>query len=160
MAVVDLQGVWIHDPAEPLGTAHHFRFNGDGAKETLTQSRVFTQYAGRAFAVVDFGEDEGLVLAFTVACESETDDLEQLRAFGRARTTLCYRDSKGRYAHGVLDVGITDDWWGAGVDCTFTATDFTPRPYTPPPVLIGADLTTDELEAITAAAAGAAGDLP
>jgi hypothetical protein len=124
MARVQLSGVWLHDPTDPAGTAWHFRFNGDGAEESLQQEQVATRVAGRARPIVDFGEAVSEQVSVTIQCDRDTRDLTVLRAFVRAQTILCYRDSLGRKLFGTIGLSrISDGFWGSEAQVTITSVD-------------------------------------
>lgn len=131
MAAVDLQGVWLHDPSDPAGTVFHFAYNEDGAQESYAREMVLSQYAGREFPVVDYGEAVSQALAISLDTLDEDDDLDTLRGFLDRQTILCYRDKKGRRLYGALSLAsgsaaITDTFYGATVQMVFTVTDFDP----------------------------------
>lgn len=135
MARVDLQGVWLLDPEDPAATVHHFRFNGDGAEEVYERQVAHTQYAGRPLPVADFGEAVAQGVTVNIDTESESGDLEALRALVDRQTILLYRDSKGRRIYGTVSaVPVADAWWGASTKLVVTAVDYTPAPvvYVPP----------------------------
>lgn len=141
MARVKLEGVWLHDPADPLGTSWHFRFNGDGAKETLTQEQVPTRVAGRARPVVDFGDAISETVTTVISCEREGRDLHQLRTFARRHSVLCYRDTLGRKLYGTLALSsVVDAFWGSQCELTVTSVDHygndLPVLYVAPPVVV------------------------
>lgn len=124
MARLHLQGVWLHDPRDPEATSWHFRFNGDGAKESGDVEAVLTKTVGRRRPVVDFGEAVTEALTVQIEVEDESKDLEALRRLVAARRTLCYRDTKGRKMYGVVRLGsVTDTFYGATTELTVEAVD-------------------------------------
>lgn len=90
-----VQGVWLHDPDDPAGTAHNFlyaRSRRSGSLEVEAEDGI---YAGRTFPVVDFGPYE----SERVQVEShavDAADVAALQAFVRLRKPLYYRDNRGR----------------------------------------------------------------
>jgi hypothetical protein len=124
MAAVHLPGVWLHYPEDPAGSSWHFRYNGDGAEESLSQEQVATRVAGRARPIIDFGQAIAEQVAVTISCDGDTRDLAVLKAFVRAQRVVCYRDGQGRKYVGTLALSkLTDQFWGAEADITITTVD-------------------------------------
>jgi len=125
MAKVTLHGVWLLDPADPAGTVHQFRFNGDGAEESYEREAVKTRYSGRRLPVVDFGEAIDVSIRVRLDTESNSRDLRSLRDLIDRQTILMYRDTKGRLIYGyATTVPVTDAWWGASTELQMTAVDY------------------------------------
>ena len=116
-----LEGVWLHAPEDPEGTALHLRYGGTGRTEEIDVPAGESWYAGRTFPVVDFGEHESerVPVRMTVPAQDGTSGLAALRALVRRRSTLSYRDGRGRSVIGYLSgLRVQDEEWGASVSFT------------------------------------------
>lgn len=124
MPSLELQGVWLHDPRDPEATIYHFRFNGDGAKESGTVEAVTSRTVGRRRPVVDFGDAVTESLEVLIEVEDESNDLQALRDLVARRRVLCYRDTKGRKVYGVCRLTeIQDRFYGASTKLTVESVD-------------------------------------
>jgi hypothetical protein len=124
-----LQGVWLFDPTYPEATSVQYLYGNTGRTESLGVENAGLQFLGRTRPVVDFGEAESQTvgLSFTIPFSpTHTAEVERLRAVVRARTTLCYRDGRGRILWGVLTgASITDTKSGSQVSGTLIMNAYT-----------------------------------
>ncbi|WP_328339556.1 hypothetical protein [Micromonospora sp. NBC_00421] len=127
-AALDLVGVWIHDPADPAGTARQFPYGKASRGTALDVESGALQFAGRVYPVVDFGEGKGQVYTVRVDVAHGPDwstQLATLEAFALASRTLMLRDNRGRCAYGTMSGYREDDQdWGTQVAFTFTRGDY------------------------------------
>lgn len=96
---VTLEGVWIHDPADPEGTARNFRFGKAARDASLEVAAQESVYAGREYPVVDFGPFTSYQVGVRVDVPfggSWASDIAALQSFATARRVLSYRDNRGR----------------------------------------------------------------
>ena len=124
-----VKGVLIHDPSDPAGTIKSFRLNDDGAEDEVTPESALVPVHGRTYPLLEYGVAESRIINVSVVHSKGSTDADALRALMRRRTTLCYRDAKGRKAYGRLEVGGTKDtFYGHVTSLTFTATDYAADP--------------------------------
>lgn len=130
-ATLILQGVWIHDPADPANaddSAHHYPYGISGRGLDVDVVAEGKTYAGRAYPVFDFGENQAQTFTFNAQVpygDTWLDDLTALRAFVDARATIHIRDARGRHVFGVLpSVSESDETWGTAVSGTVTTVDY------------------------------------
>lgn len=90
-----LQGVWLHDPDDPEGTAHNFLYGRSRRSGSLEVEAEDGRYAGRTFPVVDFGPYEQELVSVEAHAVDGTD-VAALYRFVRLRKPLYYRDNRGR----------------------------------------------------------------
>lgn len=127
VTVLQLQGVWIADPdAGGQESARNYPYGASQRDEGLDTLGEASFFAGRADPVVDFGEHEVHSFAVTVDIPhgpAWRTDLEDLRAWARARKTLHVRDNRGRAVYGTLEgLRMKDAPWGTQVSFTVTKT--------------------------------------
>src|SRR5690606_19300881 len=70
---LQLEGVWIHDPEDPEGTIHHFRFGRNNKSGSIEVGGTEPSFAGRTFPVSDFGDHEKYSISVTVQVLSGPD---------------------------------------------------------------------------------------
>lgn len=119
-----LEGVWLHDSADPQGTAVHFRYGKAARSGSLDVAQQATYYAGRTFPVVDFGAQENEQLTVRVEIPfgpTYLDDLGALRSLARSRTARVFRDNRGRVLTGTLSE-LRDQDTDTGSSATFQVT--------------------------------------
>lgn len=92
-----LDGVWLHDPDDPTGTALNLLYGRSRRSGGVSVESADLQYAGRVFPVTDFGpyETEGVSVEVDVPA-SDAATLPALYALIRSRKPLYYRDNRGR----------------------------------------------------------------
>lgn len=123
-ASVDLEGVWLHIPEDPGGTARNFRYGKAirSANVDVTGSEIL--YAGRVFPVVDYGPQEHERVQARAQVPFGPDhagDLAALRTLVRARRPVWFRDGRGRSFIGTLsDHEETDESFGTSVRFTMS----------------------------------------
>lgn len=121
---VTLEGVWLHDPDDPEGTARNYRFGKAARSGTLEVSQQDTQYAGREYPVTDFGPfttervDVRVDVPFGPAWAG---DLAGLRAFVTARKAVMFRDNRGRALSPAVLSGLREQDVETGTQVTFQA---------------------------------------
>lgn len=120
--VLDAQGAWLHDPADPAGTVLNLRHGRSMRGSTLDVEQAATRYAGRVYPVADYGEGENESVPARAQVPFGPDHaatLARLRVLFRLRRPLMYRDSRGRAMIGsVINLQIQDT--SAGADVSFT----------------------------------------
>lgn len=123
-AALTLHGVWLHDPAD-VSSVHHFDFHDEGTRHPRSHEAALLSYAGRSKPVVEFGEGDDEDVSVDLQLHRDTSDEAALEELYARRTTLLYRDARGRKVYGVL-LGLdeTDHIWGGRVPLTVKATDF------------------------------------
>jgi hypothetical protein len=98
-ATLTLQGVWVHDPDDPGGTAYNLPYGKAARSGSLEVAEQENTYAGREFPVVDFGEftaeryDVRVDVPFG---PTHGADVAALKGFIRARKLIVFRDNRGR----------------------------------------------------------------
>ncbi|WP_149264300.1 hypothetical protein [Actinomadura sp. K4S16] len=126
-ATLALEGVWIHDPTDAAGSVAQFRFGKDARSTKIDTGGTAMVFAGRRYPVIDYGEHQDDQYAVSVQVPHGPDyrtGLETLRAFAESRTTLVYRDNRGRDAYGVItEYAEGDQSWGSEVTFSFTRVD-------------------------------------
>ena len=119
---ISFMGVWIHDPTDAEGTVRTYVYGADSRDTAVDVEASGTQYAGRAFPVVDFGEGETQTETIRIVIPhgpSYQEDLEALKAWARLRRTLHLRDNRGRNLRGTMSaLRLTDA--GHGSDAQFS----------------------------------------
>lgn len=120
---LELEGVWIHDPADSPTTIRQFLYGKDSRSHTIDTAATVQQFAGRTFPVTDFGEYETEDMTISVDIphgpthRTEEDDL---RGFMEMKRTLFLRDNRGRAAYGTMSgFNQADQAWGANVGFKF-----------------------------------------
>lgn len=124
-AVLELEGVWIHDPSTGgQESARQYLFGASQKSDSLDTLGEGRYYAGRADPVVDYGEHQALAVAVTIDVphgETWRDDLDDLLAFAAGKATVHYRDNRGRAVYGQMtDFKRSDQSWGTQVGFTIT----------------------------------------
>lgn len=122
-----LQGVWLHDPQDPQGSVRHYPYGANARESSLEVEQEGTQYAGRTYPLVDYGEGEALAVGVSIDVPHGPDYQATLRGLedvARLRRTLHLRDNRGRDIRGTLSgLKHTDQGWGSVVSFTITAVD-------------------------------------
>lgn len=126
-AGIAFQGVWIHDPADPIDTVRQFVYGRSARSASIAVETQGHNYAGRTFPVYDYGdyEDNQFPVALTVPFGTTwTADMAALQAFAEYRRTLVIRDNRGRVFYGVLTAYMEkDEDFGTTVSFTFIRVD-------------------------------------
>ncbi|AXB47315.1 hypothetical protein [Amycolatopsis albispora] len=128
--LVYLNGVWLHDPANPAGTSRQFQYDGDSRRNLrIGRARTELRFVGRRHPVFDFGDEETHVLQVKVLIPSGEDTwAEQVRAAESLPVrgqVVHYRDVRGRALYAVVtDFDETDVAAGTEVAITLTRSEF------------------------------------
>lgn len=129
MVALPIEGAWIHDTASPNDTIRQFLYGTHNRSESYAVQGVPVVLLGREYPVVEFGMNESLELKLNVVIPSEEDSSEIVEAYRsmlNRRSTLLYRDSRGRFNFGTISgLGITDIMGATEITFTFTATNYT-----------------------------------
>lgn len=125
---LQLRGVWIMEPdAGGEATARQYLYGKSQRDEALDAMGELSYYAGRTDPVADYGEHEAYVLTVTTDIPhgpTWREDVESLRAWGRARQVLHVRDNRGRALYGVLEsLRLRDTAWGTQATFSVTRAD-------------------------------------
>lgn len=120
---LELQGIWLHDPADDEVTVRQFLYGKDNRSTSLDTKGTVQQFAGRTFPVTDFGEHEEEDISATVDIpHGPTHRTEEadLRAFMEMKKTLFFRDNRGRACYGTMSgYQQSDQAWGVTVGFKF-----------------------------------------
>lgn len=124
-AVLPLLGVWLHDPGTGgQETAAHYLYGASQRDDALDVMGEARYYAGRQDPVVDYGEHQSMVVRVAVDIphgDTWRTDLDTLEGFATGRTTIHYRDNRGRALYGQMgDFSRKDQDWGTQVSFTVT----------------------------------------
>jgi hypothetical protein len=124
--VVFTSGVWLHDPLDPVGTAHFFQYREVNLSDSPKLASGEFQFVGRALPVVNFdAKAMTRELKLRLALMDGTSDRAAVEGFFYRRNTLCLRDFKGRKVYGVLrELTSTDEKWGSWLDLNLLAVDY------------------------------------
>lgn len=121
-----LQGVWLHDPTDPSGTAAQYMF-GTGRTEAPDQDATRLQFVGRRLPVFEFGESISDQIQAPVTVPFGTDYATQIDALlgvAESKRVWCYRDNRGRKVFGRVSMRLSDQQVGTQVDLTVDQADF------------------------------------
>ena len=128
VTLTPLRGLWVHDPTDAEGTVVQFLYGRANKSTNIEPLQAGTRYAGRTYPVFDFAEFEDLTWGIGVDVPFGDDHAQQLadlEAFVRAKTTLCVRDGRGRRLFATLSgYSERDETWGATVTLTATQVDY------------------------------------
>lgn len=123
-----LEGVWLHRPYDPEGSAKNYRFGSNQRGDQLQASVQLTQYAGREYPVADFAHYQSEATSVTVDVpfgDTWAQDLVDLRALERTRETLVFRDNRGRQLYGIIaGMSFSDTAWGTQVSWDHQRVDY------------------------------------
>lgn len=127
---LSLIGVWLHDPLDPESSTRVYTYGADSREHSVDVDAGGTQYAGRTFPVIDYGEGESQVETIRLVVPHGPDyqaKLEELDGWARAKRTLHLRDNRGRNVQGTLSgLRASDQPYGSDVQFTFTRVDVIP----------------------------------
>ena len=127
-ASITFDDVYIHDPIDPEGTIQRYLYEAGAKGESLEAISEQLQFAGREFAVSEFGEQttQGVELTVTVLFGEDHDEkVQALRDFVRNRRVVCLRDGRGRKVFGTISgISLTDIKYGTTVSFTLHRNDF------------------------------------
>jgi hypothetical protein len=118
-----LSGVWLHDPLDAEGSTASFPYGRATREHGIDPGGTATHYAGREYAVMEYGEHTAEALSVAIHVPNGPDfgtQLAGLEDFERSRRALWLRDNRGRSFAGVMNgFKIKDERWGATVAFTF-----------------------------------------
>lgn len=118
-AVLDLVGTWLHDVADPAGSATRVR-GANQRDHRWAADHALTRYHGRRRPVAEWGQGGEESVTVTVTMPDDAAAVVHLVELLRARATLCYRDSSGRLMFVASPEVTTDDHLIGGSDVTVT----------------------------------------
>ena len=128
VAAPDFLGVWVHDPDDPANTVRQFMYGSRDRTQDGSVESTALQFVGRAYPVYDFGDAQAQQVSMTVLVpfgDTWAADVAYLEALPAARTTICYRDNRGRVVFGVVtSTKTSDELEGTGVGLSVTRVDF------------------------------------
>lgn len=119
-------GIWLHDPRDPVGTAHHFQYHElPSSDHPVIPSGTF-QFAGRRYPVVQMDASQmERIVRYRLYLSDETDDRAALEALYERRTTLCLRNHRGKKYYVVFtEMPLEFERRGAWADVEFQVVDF------------------------------------
>lgn len=120
---LELQGVWLHDPADDAVTIRQFLYGKDTRSTAIETVGTEQRFAGRTFPVVDFGEHETEDYTITVDIPhgpTHRTEESDLRAFMEMKKTLFLRDNRGRATYGTMSgYNQADQAWGVTIAFKF-----------------------------------------
>lgn len=119
-------GAWLHDALDPAATSHHYQYR-EQAQDTRSIPHGTFHFLGRSAPVVQYdGSMMNRNLRLRIAIPDDTDDREALESLLNRRSTVCFRDHRGRKVYGALvEMPVTDEKWGGWVDIQLIETPFT-----------------------------------
>lgn len=126
-ASLTLQGVWLHDPTDPSGTAAQYLFGGSGRTESPDLGATELQFVGRELPTYEFGEARHEPVQTTIQVPHGPNwatQVDALVAAALSKRVWCYRDNRRRKRIGPIQVRVTDQEYGSSVDLTVQASDF------------------------------------
>lgn len=128
-----LQGIYIHDPNDAVGTQRQFLYSSSLSVENVAVDASLLRFAGRSYPVAEFSEnasqtvDVGITIPWSDTWQAECD---AARAYATFRGTLTFRDGRGRIVYGIVEtVRLTDKDEGTVVVFTVQRVDYTPLPF-------------------------------
>lgn len=123
-----LQGVWVHDPTDPDGTARNYRYGGSVNVQTDSVAVTERRFVGRSYPVYEFGDPQTQQVDVSVVVPFDTDwadSVGALSALPIGRRTYCYRDGRARVVFGTTaTVKQTDLDEGTAVGLSVSKVDF------------------------------------
>ncbi|RSL32671.1 hypothetical protein D7Z54_14575 [Salibacterium salarium] len=108
----DLRGVWLQDIQDPE-SLHQFKYFEPNRSAERTFGGGMMQFEGRQFPVAEFNEREEQSVSLTLQIKKDSGDIEAIRDLISRRSTLLYRDAKGRRIFCVIfTLQETEQAWG------------------------------------------------
>lgn len=122
-SVILSAGIYLFDPLDVAGTAHKYLTGMERGDSSELGAQMLT-FAGRTFAVAEFGENETATISFMLRCLLETSDAALFETLYQSKRTLCYRDDRGRKMYGVvLGRNVEDTEIAGEITATFLQTN-------------------------------------
>ncbi|MCM3589623.1 hypothetical protein M4D58_03135 [Brevibacillus borstelensis] len=119
-----LSGVWLHCVDSPASTAYQFMIRSGYTDEWGTEGSLM-QFAGRERPVAEFGEAGAGNIKVNLSLLKNKGDREALQKIVQRKTTICYRDNRGRKMFGVIFVLPSGDkFYGYDVSLSIDETDY------------------------------------
>lgn len=121
---IALKGVWLHCVDDPDGTAHQFALSSGNSDEWRADGSLM-KFAGRKRPVAVFGENEDGRIVANLQMLRNRGDREALQNIVSRKTTVCYRDNRGRKMFGViLQLPSNDTFYGYSVQVSIDEIDY------------------------------------
>ncbi|MGG4499024.1 DNRLRE domain-containing protein [Brevibacillus reuszeri] len=121
---VHLNGVWLHCVGDPSGTTRQFVLRSGYSDEWKAEGALM-QFAGRKRPVAEFGEGGEGNIKVDLSLLKGSEDRISLQRIVSKRSTVCYRDNRGRKMFGVIFVlPSTDTYYGYDVSLSIDETDY------------------------------------
>lgn len=125
---LEIQGVWLHDPADDEVTVRQFLYGKDSRSTSIDTITTSQRFAGRTFPVIDYGEHEDEEFTVTVDIPhgpTHRTEESDLRGFMELKKTLFFRDNRGRAAYGTMSgYNQADQAWGVTVGFKFARVSY------------------------------------
>lgn len=110
-ANLQIKRIWLHDINDP-DSLYQFKYFEIGRQASNDQDGSLLEFEGRELPMVTFSDREEKTIDFTLQILDE-EDMKKLREFVKRRSTLLYRDYKGRRIHCVIfSVQENEEVWG------------------------------------------------
>jgi len=122
---ITFEGVWLHDVSDPVVTVHNFVWDGSGRSLDWAPEAAMMQFAGRKSASVEFGEAEEESISAQLQMLRDSEDYAKLDALIKLKSTLCFRDGRGRKMFGVvLSLPWKDNTFGNNITVQINKTSY------------------------------------
>jgi hypothetical protein len=99
--VVSLKATWIAADIDPVGTSYNFLWDGEGRGRMLNAEAALVDIDGRAYPFPQFSEANSGTLDATIALDTAAD-IAALERIALSKSTITYRDSRGRSVRGTI----------------------------------------------------------
>jgi hypothetical protein len=122
---LDKSAIYLHEVFDPAGTYHAFTYRDQVKDEPQHASATF-KFAGRSYPTKQYDAklDERNITV-RIAIPDDTTDRAALEKLYATRSTLCFRDGRGRKCFVTLDtLPEGDEKWGGWVDLSLGAVSF------------------------------------
>jgi hypothetical protein len=117
-------GVWLHCVDDPAGTIHRFALSSGNSDEWRTDGSLM-KFAGRKRPAAVFGENEDGRITANLQMLRNRGDREALQNIVQRKTTVCYRDNRGRKMFGVIfQLPSNDVFYGYSVSVSIDEIDY------------------------------------
>lgn len=122
-ATLTLEGVWLHDPDDPDGTALNLRYGKAARSRSLEVAVSEQRYAGREYPVADYGpftREQVTVRSEVPFGPDWSATLAAMERFILARQPVMLRDNRGRCIPSGLLSGYQEQDAETGTTLAFT----------------------------------------
>lgn len=127
VGTLTLMGRWIHVASTPATTLYNFPY-GIGRTTALDVLGVANHYAGREYAVVDYGQYADNTIMDVVDSpvgNSYAGERQYMETFAGGKVILCYRDNTGRKQFCTMNTYTENDYkWGCEYTFTLLTVDY------------------------------------